>query len=517
MPPPRAPARPARARRRCAGVMVREVVNFSSFWRSSTFSSTVDPTIYLLAFGFGFGSLVSTGRRATTTSTSSAPGSSPPRCCSRAHSPRCTATFVKYEFQHTYDAILAAPVDTEELVTGEALWIAHAHRDLRLRADARGDAASGSSRAWGMLLVPFIAALAGFGWACFGIFIAARSKSIESFSYWQSGLLTPLFLVAGTFFPLSRLPDLGAGAGQLQSAVPLRPARPRTRCSAPRTGRTSGISGSCSVRAGVLAPGDPLHGTPAHPLIGRGAGRCRRVGRDSGTALHRTAARGCVARATALHPRNRVASAQPRCIRATASPARGSAGFIRGYREYFTESSNKVAAPPLDRPAHHHRPVVPGKLTARHHHRPVVPGKLTARHHHRPVVPGKLTARHHHRPVVPGKLTAPHRPARRPTSPHSASANPRPRPPSVLDLRPRVSRPDPEQVAEGLCAPPLDRRRVTEKVTAFSPAAPSTLGQVVSATVGSGGSSSSTTFHADSNRRREIRPAITPSTMPQGL
>src|SRR3712207_8455753 len=39
--------------------MVRELVNYSSFWRSSTFSSTVDPTIYMLAFGFGFGSLVS--------------------------------------------------------------------------------------------------------------------------------------------------------------------------------------------------------------------------------------------------------------------------------------------------------------------------------------------------------------------------------------------------------------------------------------------------------------------------
>ena len=33
-------------------------------------------------------------------------------------------TFVKYKFQRTYDAILAAPVDTEELVTAEALWIA---------------------------------------------------------------------------------------------------------------------------------------------------------------------------------------------------------------------------------------------------------------------------------------------------------------------------------------------------------------------------------------------------------
>ena len=41
------------------GVLVREVINFSSFWRSSTFSATVEPTIYLLAFGFGFGSLVS--------------------------------------------------------------------------------------------------------------------------------------------------------------------------------------------------------------------------------------------------------------------------------------------------------------------------------------------------------------------------------------------------------------------------------------------------------------------------
>src|SRR5918912_2757308 len=104
------------------GVMVREVVNFSSFWRSSTFSSTVDPTIYLLAFGFGFGSLVSkvagydyidfvgTGIVATTVLFSGA-------------FPAMFSTFVKYQFQRTYDAIMAAPVDTEELVTVEALWI----------------------------------------------------------------------------------------------------------------------------------------------------------------------------------------------------------------------------------------------------------------------------------------------------------------------------------------------------------------------------------------------------------
>ncbi|MDQ3724102.1 MAG: hypothetical protein M3376_13790, partial [Actinomycetota bacterium] len=40
------------------GVLVREITNFGSYWRSTTFSSTIDPTIYLLAFGFGFGTLV---------------------------------------------------------------------------------------------------------------------------------------------------------------------------------------------------------------------------------------------------------------------------------------------------------------------------------------------------------------------------------------------------------------------------------------------------------------------------
>ncbi len=187
------------------GVMVREIVNYSSFWRSSTFSSTIDPTIYLLAFGFGFGALVSkvagydyidfvgTGIVATTVLFSGA-------------FPAMYSTFVKYEFQHTYDAILAAPVDTEELVTAEALWIS-------TRTGVYGcvpmlvAVVFGLDPSWGMLLVPLIAALAGYGWASFGIFIAAKAKSIESFSYWQSGLLTPMFLVAGTFFPLDGLPE----------------------------------------------------------------------------------------------------------------------------------------------------------------------------------------------------------------------------------------------------------------------------------------------------------------------
>jgi len=187
------------------GVLVREVVNFSSYWRSATFSSTVEPTIYLLAFGFGFGSLVSrvggydyvdfvgTGIVATAVLFSSA-------------FPAMFGTFVKYQFQRTYDAILAAPVDTEELVTAEALWIA-------TRAGVYGCVPMlvaipfGLDPSWGMLVVPFIAWISGYGWACFGIAVAGFAKSIENFSYIISAVLTPLFLVAGTFFPISTLPD----------------------------------------------------------------------------------------------------------------------------------------------------------------------------------------------------------------------------------------------------------------------------------------------------------------------
>jgi lipooligosaccharide transport system permease protein len=54
--------------------------------------------------------------------------------------------------------------------------------------------------------VPLIAFLTGFGWACAGILIAALMKSIDNFSYVTSIVITPLFLVAGTFFPISNLP-----------------------------------------------------------------------------------------------------------------------------------------------------------------------------------------------------------------------------------------------------------------------------------------------------------------------
>ena len=43
-----------------AGVFTRETTLFRRIWRSTTFGSIVEPTINLIAFGFGFGALVAT-------------------------------------------------------------------------------------------------------------------------------------------------------------------------------------------------------------------------------------------------------------------------------------------------------------------------------------------------------------------------------------------------------------------------------------------------------------------------
>ncbi len=195
-----------------AGVLVREIINFSSYWRSTTFSATVEPTIYLLAFGFGFGSLVATvqgldyvefvgtGTVATAIMFASVFAT-------------MFGTFVKREFQRTYDAILAAPVDCEELVTGEVLWVS-------VRAGVYGSIPLvvammfGLDPSWGMLTVPLIGVVTGFGWAAFGVLVSAILKSIDHFSYVTSTVVTPVFLVAGTYFPLDGLPEWAQVAGQ---------------------------------------------------------------------------------------------------------------------------------------------------------------------------------------------------------------------------------------------------------------------------------------------------------------
>ncbi len=196
-----------------AGVWVREWVLFRRLWRSTTFSSIVEPTIYLLAFGVGLGGLISeidgysyveyvgTGTVASAVLFASVFAA-------------MFNTFVKREFLKTYDAILATPVNVREVMAAEASWLA-------VKAGVYGNAPLLVAMAFGlqprptMVLIPFVAAITGLGFAFLGQWISAIVPSIDSFNYVTSAVVTPLFLLAGTFFPLTNFPPLVQTLAQL--------------------------------------------------------------------------------------------------------------------------------------------------------------------------------------------------------------------------------------------------------------------------------------------------------------
>jgi lipooligosaccharide transport system permease protein len=91
-------------------------------------------------------------------------------------------------------------------VTAEMLWIG-------IRACIFGSfplliaMAFGLDPSPGMLLVPIFCLVTALGWAGFGIAVAASVAKIDQFNYVTTLVITPLFLVAGTFFPIDQLPQ----------------------------------------------------------------------------------------------------------------------------------------------------------------------------------------------------------------------------------------------------------------------------------------------------------------------
>lgn len=203
-----APTAARRTRRFDPGVVgaivYREWRVFRRVWFSTAFGSIVEPIVYFVAFGFGFGALVAevaglsyfefmaTGTIAIGILFSSV-------------FPGLINGYARRTEKHLYDGQLAAPVSVAEMVTGEALW--HA---LRVTVVAIVTVlvafAFGVQMGMGVLLVPAIAVATGFGFAAVGAAFAARLRSWHGVDIVISGIIAPMFVVAGAFFPLDGLP-----------------------------------------------------------------------------------------------------------------------------------------------------------------------------------------------------------------------------------------------------------------------------------------------------------------------
>ena len=185
-------------------VLWREWVVFRRVWFTTAFGSILEPVILFVAFGFGFGALVAevaglayldfiaTGAVAIGALFSSI-------------FPALINGYFRRKEQRLYDGLLAAPLSIPELVTGEALWNATRATAVAV-ATVVVAIAFGVRPAVSVVLVPLVTIVAAFGFAAAGTAFGALIRSTHSFDMIIVGVIVPMYVVAGTFFPIDGLP-----------------------------------------------------------------------------------------------------------------------------------------------------------------------------------------------------------------------------------------------------------------------------------------------------------------------
>jgi lipooligosaccharide transport system permease protein len=127
----------------------------------------------------------------------------------------CTySSFVRMYYQKTFDAIIATPVSVEEVIGGELFWGA-TRSTINSMTVLLVIAAFGLISSPLFLLMPLIAFLGGLMFASIAMCFTAIAPNIDFFNYPAFLFVTPMFLLSGTFFPLSQLPPLVQTVAQI--------------------------------------------------------------------------------------------------------------------------------------------------------------------------------------------------------------------------------------------------------------------------------------------------------------
>jgi lipooligosaccharide transport system permease protein len=118
----------------------------------------------------------------------------------------CTyGTFFRMEERKTFDAIIATPLNVEDVVAGEIFWGA-------TRALMTGTVilviavAFQMVDSWWTLLVPVLSFLQGVMFAAIAVLVTSLVPSFYTFNHLFTLFITPMFFFSGVFFPLSQFP-----------------------------------------------------------------------------------------------------------------------------------------------------------------------------------------------------------------------------------------------------------------------------------------------------------------------
>ena len=187
-------------------------------WRKLAIPSLVgniaEPLMWLVAFGYGLGALV--GQVTVTTAAGStqvryilflASGSICMSAMNAASFEALYSAFSRMHVQKTWDGIMNAPVQLDDIVLAEMLWAAFKAL-FTVTAILGVMLGLGISHSPKLLLAWPVLLGVGITFSCLALVFNALAKGYDFFTYYFTLFLTPMMFLSGIFFPLEQLPSL---------------------------------------------------------------------------------------------------------------------------------------------------------------------------------------------------------------------------------------------------------------------------------------------------------------------
>jgi lipooligosaccharide transport system permease protein len=185
-------------------VWQRDFDVFMKTWKVNFFPPLLEPIFYLVAMGYGLGSFVQPIEGLPYIQFIAPALISISIMYSSFF--ECTyGSFVRMYFQKTFDAIIATPISIEEVIAGELLWGA-------TRSIVSSTIVLAVVAAFGLIssplfiLIPLLAFFGGLMFSAMAMVFTSLAPNIDFFNYPGFLFITPMFLLSGTFFPLTSLP-----------------------------------------------------------------------------------------------------------------------------------------------------------------------------------------------------------------------------------------------------------------------------------------------------------------------
>jgi lipooligosaccharide transport system permease protein len=205
--------RPPRIRPGALTVWRRNILVWRKLLVPAILMNFGEPLIYLLGLGFGLGRFVGemSGMSYLAFLSSGIIASS---AMTTASFEGMYSVFTRMVPQKTYEAILATPLEIDDILAGEMLWCAtkSLFSGMAILAVA---AVLGVVESWQALWVIPVVFLIGLCFAGLALIMSSLAYNYDFFNYYFVLIVTPMYILCGVFYPIESLPAAMQGAVQV--------------------------------------------------------------------------------------------------------------------------------------------------------------------------------------------------------------------------------------------------------------------------------------------------------------